>query len=183
MAESTDAEPIIPPTIDRKVEEFADDLGRLLGKARAKADSWLSQRQALVDHLTELRDTATHLLRQFEVGAAVAQRRQSPGIHRRGPRRQPKAAATIDAAPRKRRTLSAEAREKIAAAQRARWAKQKARTVQSGDQPAVKRGRGRPRKAQTGGASRKPRTMSAEARERIAAAQRARWAKQKAGEK
>ena len=58
-----------------------------------------------------------------------------------------------------KRTMSAEARERIAAAQRARWAKQKS-------------GRG--------GAARAKRKMSAEGRARIAAAQRARWAKAKA---
>ena len=63
------------------------------------------------------------------------------------------------------RTLSAAARARIAAAQRARWAK-------------VKRG-------QIGNVVTMPkkRTMSAAARKRIAAAQRARWAKMKAAKK
>jgi hypothetical protein len=60
-----------------------------------------------------------------------------------------------------RRTLSASARRKIAAAQRARWARVRAQNVVP---IALKRGK---------------RTMSALARRKIAAAQRARWAKVK----
>lgn len=60
-----------------------------------------------------------------------------------------------------KRTLSASARAKIAAAQRARWAKAK----------------GRPSAASSGGPRRK---MSAAARAKIAAAAKARWAKAKA---
>lgn len=61
-----------------------------------------------------------------------------------------------------RRTMSASARARIAAAQRARWAKYKANT-------AAKKARGGGR-----------RKMSAAARAKIAAAARARWAKAKA---
>jgi hypothetical protein len=62
-----------------------------------------------------------------------------------------------------RRTLSASARKKIAAAQRLRWAKVRAQNVvpiTKGPKPAK-------------------RTMSASARRKIAVAQRARWAKVK----
>ena len=62
---------------------------------------------------------------------------------------------------RPRRTLSATARRKIAAAQRLRWAKVRAQNVVS-----IK-------------SSKPKRTMSASARRKIAAAQRARWAKMK----
>ena len=41
-----------PTTTEAKVEAFAEDLGHLLGTARAKADSWLNQRQEIVKHLT-----------------------------------------------------------------------------------------------------------------------------------
>jgi hypothetical protein len=64
-----------------------------------------------------------------------------------------------------RRTISASGRRRIAAAQRARWAKVKSQNVVS---IATKPGK---------------RTMSASARRKIAAAQRARWAKVKAGKK
>jgi hypothetical protein len=63
------------------------------------------------------------------------------------------------------RRLSAAARARIAAAQRARWAK-----VRSGQKQNVV-------------TMPKKRTMSATARKRIAAAQRARWAKVKAQKK
>jgi hypothetical protein len=68
---------------------------------------------------------------------------------------------TLNAGAEPRRTLSASGRRKIAAAQRARWAKVRAQNVVS---IAPKRGK---------------RTMSASARRKIAAAQRARWAKVK----
>src|ERR1700732_2930219 len=47
---------------EHKLEEFAEDLGGLLGTARAKAEGWLGQRQEIVKHLSEIRDTATKLL-------------------------------------------------------------------------------------------------------------------------
>ena len=62
-----------------------------------------------------------------------------------------------------RRTMSASGRRKIAAAQRARWAKVKSQNVVS-----IAKGK-KPGK----------RTMSASARRKIAAAQRARWARVK----
>jgi hypothetical protein len=62
-----------------------------------------------------------------------------------------------------RRTISASGRKKIAAAQKARWAKVRAQSVVS-----IAKGT-KPGK----------RTMSASARRKIAAAQRARWAKVK----
>jgi hypothetical protein len=65
---------------------------------------------------------------------------------------------------RKKRTISAAGRKRIAAAQRARWAKIKGRKVVSIS-------------------SRKGRTMSPAARKRIVAAQKARWAKWRAQEK
>ena len=60
-----------------------------------------------------------------------------------------------------RRSISAAGRRRIAAAQRARWAKVRAGATS----------------ARSKSASRAKRTMSAAARNRIAAAQRARWAK------
>lgn len=67
---------------------------------------------------------------------------------------------------RPRRTISAAGRARIAAAQRARWAKVKA---EDGSRKVV--------------IMPKTRTMSAGARKRIAAAQRARWAKLKTAKK
>lgn len=73
-------------------------------------------------------------------------------------------AEAADGAPRKRRKMSAAARARIAAAQRARWAKQR------GEKPAK-------------AATKPKRKMSAAGRARIAAAARARWAKAKAAGK
>ena len=65
------------------------------------------------------------------------------------------------------RTISMAGRARIAAAQKARWAKLKDKSGQAKSvAPAPKK---------------KGRTMSASARKKIAAAQRARWAKVKAG--
>ena len=36
---------------EEKIEEFAEDLGRLLGSARAKAEGWIGQRRAITKHL------------------------------------------------------------------------------------------------------------------------------------
>src|ERR1039457_3337572 len=73
---------------------------------------------------------------------------------------QPKAAV----ATRKRRTISAAGRKRIAAAQRARWAKIKGQKVVS---IGVRKGR----------------KMSAAARKRIVAAQKSRWAKWRKSQK
>jgi len=75
-------------------------------------------------------------------------------------RSQPKAAGVS----RKNRTISAAGRKRIAAAQRARWAKIKGQRVVSIS-------------------SRKGRTMSPAARKRIIAAQKARWAKWRKAQK
>jgi len=96
------------------IEEFAQDLGNLLGEAQKKAHSWLSQRKAIADHLVGVRDTAARLLAQLGIDSAP----QAPRGRRRGPGR-PKGSG------KRKRTMSPEARAKIAAAQRARWAKQK----------------------------------------------------------
>jgi len=69
---------------------------------------------------------------------------------------------------RKRSKMSVAARKKIAAAQRARWAK-----ARKGSQPAVVG------VAKTTGSAHVRHTMSAAARKKIAAAQRARWARVK----
>ena len=49
-------------SVEGAIGGFAEDLGRILGQARNKADSWLAQRQAIVKQLTQLRDEASSLL-------------------------------------------------------------------------------------------------------------------------
>src|SRR4051812_35385447 len=117
----TGTTPLLPPQNETKLQAFAGDLGRLLGGGRNKADGWLAQRGSIVTHPEGVRDTANQLLQQLGIGSASGRPAAPP---KRGPGRP----ATSEAAPRRRKrfTMSAEAREKIAAAQRARWAKQKA---------------------------------------------------------
>ena len=69
-----------------------------------------------------------------------------------------------------RRTISAAGRGRIAAAQRARWAKSRAKVGQTAQKQNVV-------------SMPKKKTMSAAARKKIAAAQKARWAKIKAAQK
>jgi hypothetical protein len=112
-----------------KIEGFAEDLGQMLGTARAKAEGWLGQRQSIVKNLTELRDTASQLLSDLGHQAQRAVRRgrkagraaaaQVRAI-KRGPGRPPGSGR------KKKRTMSAAARAAISAAQKARWAKLKA---------------------------------------------------------
>jgi hypothetical protein len=122
---------------EQKIEAFAEDLGRILGTARAKADSWLGQRQAIVKQLTQLRDEASSLLNQLGHRAAAAGQRGRrvadsfvAGYQKRGPGRpkgsKNKKGIIIVSGKRRRRKMSKAARAKISAAQKARWAKQKA---------------------------------------------------------
>ena len=101
-----------------RIGQFSEDLGRLLGTAQAKAKHWLGQRQEIVKHLSDIRDTAARLLADLGTG------------HRGGPGRRGRA-ATADVAtpqaPRKRRRLSAAARKAISDAQKRRWAAVKAK--------------------------------------------------------
>ncbi len=118
---------------DERIEAFAEDLGRVLGTARAKADSWLGQRQAIVKQLTQLRDEASALLNQLGHQAAAAGRRGRrvadsfiEGFQRREPGRPKGAQNRPVGGKRRRRKMSAAARAAISRAQKARWAKQKA---------------------------------------------------------
>ena len=97
--------------------------------------------------VAQLREQRTNFVNQLRhVDAALAVLGKLDGVH---------------SYTKPRRTLSASARKKISAAQRARWAKVK------GQQKVVP-------------IARPKRTMSPSARRKIAAAQRARWAKVRA---
>lgn len=112
------------PTGEEKIEEFAEDLGRILGKAQAKAKGWLGQRQRIVATLETIRRTSEELLRELgrqsarlsEIGRGpdlatgrTDGKRRSKGVRRN-----------------KRSKISAAGRARISAAQKARWAKYKA---------------------------------------------------------
>jgi hypothetical protein len=96
-----------------RIERFGEDLGRLLGTAQAKAKHWLGQRQEIVKHLSDIRDTASRLLADLGSG-----RRGGGG--RRG--RALTSEAAMGPVRRKRRRLSAAARKAISDAQKRRWA-------------------------------------------------------------
>jgi len=114
MVTAVDADPKQGGTL----ETFAEDLGRLLGTTERKAAEWLNQRQTVAQQLTAIRDKASDLLKQLgHLDVPFARTGRPAGGVKRGPGR-PKGSAK-----RKKRVMSAEARERIAAAQRARWAK------------------------------------------------------------
>ncbi len=101
------------------IENFAEDLGRLLGTAQAKAEGWLGQRKQIADTLVGIRDTASKLLTDLGHEAGRVIRRGRPRTTE-GP------AAPMPMSKRKRRKLSAKARAAISAAQKRRWAKHRA---------------------------------------------------------
>jgi hypothetical protein len=96
----------------RSIEGFAEDLGRLLGSAQAKAQGWLGQRQTIVKHLQQIRDTASNLLSQLGSASSAAGR----GLGRRA------VVVGVVSKPRRKRKLSAAARKSISDAQKKRWA-------------------------------------------------------------
>jgi hypothetical protein len=96
------------------IEGFAEDLGRMLGTAQAKAKGWMGQRQAIARQLQQIRDTAAALM--TEMGANATGR----GRGRRRGRRS--LAAGAAGAVRQTRQLSAKARKAISDAQKRRWA-------------------------------------------------------------
>jgi hypothetical protein len=114
-----------------KIVNYAENLGHFLGGVRAKVTSWNSERQQLVKHLSALVSDAQALLTELghqagragRTGRRAASALVEATVQRRGPGR-PKGSKNKPR--RKRRKLSAEARGRIAAAQRRRWAKVKA---------------------------------------------------------
>ena len=118
----------IPAAAEHKIEEFAEDLGRLLGTARAKAEGWIGQRQTVAKHLEDIRDTATELLKKLggSWGSSTPDG-DSDGTRRTGRPRNGAAAEQSDVVTGgpKKRTMSAAARKAISDAQKARWARQK----------------------------------------------------------
>jgi hypothetical protein len=122
---------------ESQLEGFAEDLGRLLGTAAAKADQWMAQRQAIVKQLKDVRDTASKLLADLgqRAQASVVGKGRGRLLRRgRGVLKKVGSLGVVNklrgslVAPvlRKRRKMSKAARAKISAAQKARWAKQKA---------------------------------------------------------
>src|SRR5712691_3461885 len=103
---------------DHKLEDFAEELGKLLGTAQAKAEGWLGQRKQISQTLIGIRDTATKLLTDLGHEAQGMMKRRGRPV---GSTNQP-----APPGKRTRRRMSAKARAAISAAQKARWAKLKA---------------------------------------------------------
>src|SRR4051794_26938753 len=63
-----------------KIEDFAEELGKMLGTAEAKARGWIGQRQQITKTLEGIRDSATKLLGELghQAQAAVGCRRGRP---------------------------------------------------------------------------------------------------------
>lgn len=106
--------------------DFAEDLGRLLGTAQAKASSWLDQRKSIAEQLTQIRDTANDYLQRLSgeatsvAGAFKRGRRgRPPGSGKKVTYEAPSAAVKG----KRKGGMSAEGRARVAAAQKARWAK------------------------------------------------------------
>ncbi len=97
----------------RGIEGFAEDLGRLLGTAQAKAQGWIGQRHTIAKQLQQIRDTASSLLSELTSTSG-------PRALKRG-RAAAGTAVEGVVAPRKRK-LSAKARKAISDAQKRRWA-------------------------------------------------------------
>ena len=107
----------------------ANDLTQILGTVKERVDSYNAERHQLAASLREIVAQANQLLSQL--GEAVAmpgvRKRGRPVGSGRGPGRPPgKSKAAKGSGRGKRRRMSAEARAKIAAAQKARWARQRA---------------------------------------------------------
>jgi hypothetical protein len=120
---------------DSKVEEFAEELGRLLGTAEAKAKGWLRQRQQITKTLEGIRDTANNLLAELGTVAAAVQRGRrgrppgstSKAAGKRGPGR-PKGSAAKKPGRPKGFKMSEEAKAKM----REAWARRKAAAGKAG---------------------------------------------------
>src|SRR5437867_2288354 len=102
---------------ERKIVDYAENLGHFLGSVRAKVSSWNSARQQLVEELSALGSGAQGLVTGLgHQGGGGGRRGQRGGGLGGGER----------ARGRKRRGVSGAGRAKISAAQKRRWAKVKA---------------------------------------------------------
>ena len=115
------------PAAEHKIEEFAEDLGRLLGTARTRAEDWLAQKQKITERLKGIRDTASSLLNQLglESGFPEKRRGRPPGSGRKAIGKAKRGPGRPKGSGRKRRVMSAESRKAISDAQKKRWAEAK----------------------------------------------------------
>ncbi len=114
--------------------------------------------------------------RRNEIDSKIAEIRQLLGGTGSAPKATAPASPATGKRAGKRRTMSPEARERIAQAQRARWANAKGTAKKSATKTTAEAKGPAKAKAAAKTKGAKKRTMSPEARERIAEAQRKRWA-------
>jgi hypothetical protein len=112
--------------------------------------------QGTLEQLRRELDRIDHAIAALEQLGQTSPRRGRP----------PNVTQAVPAGGRKRRTMSAAARAKIAAAQRARWARQKANAAPKQAKSTQKKSSGR-------------RPMSPAARKRLSAILKAKWAERK----
>ena len=110
-------------TKESKIDDFTDELGKLLGTAKAKAEGWLGQRTQIAKTLEGIRDTASALLSDLGHQAQRAVRRGRAAAGKRVRKGGPAKPAETTG---RKRKMSAKARAAISAAQKARWAKLRA---------------------------------------------------------
>ena len=118
----------------KAVVDFAEDLGRLLGTAQAKASNWLSQRKNVIDELTQLRDTANQLLRDLTGGESSLASGTRGRRGRRAAANGASGGAVSTATPGRagRRKMSAAARKAVSKRMRKYWAeRRKAKAAQA----------------------------------------------------
>jgi hypothetical protein len=105
------------PRTRTKIEDFAEELGRLLGTAEAKARDWIEQRDQIAKSLAGIRDSATKLLADLGHEAQRVVRRGRTVARR----------ATAEASsPRRRRRMSAAQRRAIRERMKRYWAERRA---------------------------------------------------------
>jgi hypothetical protein len=120
--------------------DFAEDMGKFLGTVQSKATSWLEQRKAIAEQLAQIRDTANQYLQQLGTeGAHLVERfdkarRGRPAGTKNVKRAagSPAPAEAVEGSGKAKRTMSAEARARIAEAQRKRWAKHRRAAAKTG---------------------------------------------------
>lgn len=118
----------------KAVVDFAEDLGRLLGTAQAKASNWLNQRKNVIDELTQLRDTANQLLRDLTGGESSLASGTRGRRGRRAAANGASGGAASTATPGRagRRKMSAAARKAVSKRMRKYWAeRRKAKAAQA----------------------------------------------------
>jgi hypothetical protein len=111
----------------KSMVDFAEDLGRLLGTAQAKASNWLNQRKNVIDELTQLRDTANQLLRDLTGGESSLARGTRGRRGRRAATNGEPSAAASSASPGRpgRRKMSPAARKAVSKRMRKYWAERR----------------------------------------------------------